>query len=249
MVKIDDTYFEDDLEVELQEPTPVATDEPATDPQPRPLLGDLLDEEVSSEAVDTETSNDFALATMDPADDEVTREPATLESTPLAEPETPEVPEAPEALFASEELYASEELEEEEEEEAVEEEDEEDIEEEPSEESDQSTRKRSSRGLWFWLGGDALELPAFRKYIPVFITIFLMGLIHVTSNYLIIDKRRHIDKLETRVKDLTYKHMESVSELTRRSIGGNFEQQLQAMGSDLEAPSQQSIILYRDNKK
>lgn len=239
MVKIDDTYFEDDLEVELQEPTPVATDEPATDPQPRPLLGDLLDEEVSSEAIDTDTQSDFAPATMDPADEEATRDPATLESTPLAEPETPEVPETSEALFTSEEL----------EEEDVEEEDEEDIEEEPSEESDQSTRKRSSRGLWFWLGGDALELPAFRKYIPVFITIFLMGLIHVTSNYLIIDKRRHIDKLETRVKDLTYKHMESVSELTRRSIGGNFEQQLQAMGSDLEAPSQQSIILYRDNKK
>ena len=239
MVKIDDTYFEDNLEVELQDPTPVATEESAIDPQPRPLLGDLLDEEVSSEAVDTGTQSDFAPATMDPADEEATRDPATLESTPLAEPETPEVPEAPEALFTSEEL----------EEEAVEEEDEEDIEEEPSEESDQSTRKRSSRGLWFWLGGDALELPAFRKYIPVFITIFLMGLIHVTSNYLIIDKRRHIDKLETRVKDLTYKHMESVSELTRRSIGGNFEQQLQAMGSDLEAPSQQSIILYRDNKK
>lgn len=239
MVKIDDTHFEDDLEVELQEPTPVATDEPATDPQPRPLLGDLLDEEVSSEAIDTDTQSDFAPATMDPADEEATRDPATLESTPLAEPETPEVPETSEALFTSEEL----------EEEDVEEEDEEDIGEEPSEESDQSTRKRSSRGLWFWLGGDALELPAFRKYIPVFITIFLMGLIHVTSNYLIIDKRRHIDKLETRVKDLTYKHMESVSELTRRSIGGNFEQQLQAMGSDLEAPSQQSIILYRDNKK
>ena len=239
MVKIDDTYFEDDLEEELQEPTPVATEESAIDPQPRPLLGDLLDEEVSSEAVDTDTQSDFAPATMDPADEEATRDPATLESTPLAEPETPEVPETSEALFTSEEL----------EEEDVEEEDEEDIGEEPSEESDQSTRKRSSRGLWFWLGGDALELPAFRKYIPVFITIFLMGLIHVTSNYLIIDKRRHIDKLETRVKDLTYKHMESVSELTRRSIGGNFEQQLQAMGSDLEAPSQQSIILYRDNKK
>lgn len=239
MVKIDDTYFEDDLEEELQEPTPVATEESAIDPQPRPLLGDLLDEEVSSEAVDTDTQSDFAPATMDPADEEAPRDPATLESTPLAEPETPEVPETSEALFTSEEL----------EEEDVEEEDEEDIGEEPSEESDQSTRKRSSRGLWFWLGGDALELPAFRKYIPVFITIFLMGLIHVTSNYLIIDKRRHIDKLETRVKDLTYKHMESVSELTRRSIGGNFEQQLQAMGSDLEAPSQQSIILYRDNKK
>lgn len=239
MVKIDDTYFEDDLEEELQEPTPVATEESAIDPQPRPLLGDLLDEEVSSEAVDTDTQSDFAPATMDPADEEAPRAPVTLESTPLAEPETPEVPETSEALFTSEEL----------EEEDVEEEDEEDIGEEPSEESDQSTRKRSSRGLWFWLGGDALELPAFRKYIPVFITIFLMGLIHVTSNYLIIDKRRHIDKLETRVKDLTYKHMESVSELTRRSIGGNFEQQLQAMGSDLEAPSQQSIILYRDNKK
>ena len=235
MVKIDDTYFEDDLEVELQEPTPVATDESTTEPQPRPLLGDLLDEEVSSEAVDTDTQSDFAPATMDPADDEVSRESSTLESTPLAEPE------APEAQLASEELYASEELEEED----VEEEDEEDIE----EESDQSTRKRSSRGLWYWLGGDMLEQPAFRKYIPAFIAILLMGLIHITSNYQIIAKRRQIDKLETRVKDLTYKHMESVSELTRRSIGGNFEQQLQAMGSDLEAPSQQSIILYRDDKK
>ena len=94
-----------------------------------------------------------------------------------------------------------------------------------------------------------LEQPAFRKYIPAFIAILLMGLIHITSNYQIIAKRRQIDKLETRVKDLTYKHMESVSELTRRSIGGNFEQQLQAMGSDLEASSQQSIILYRDAKK
>ena len=239
MVKIDDTYFEDDLEEELQEPTPVATDESTTEPQPRPLLGDLLDEEVSSEAVDTDTQSDFTPAAMAPADDEETHESSTLESTPLAEPE------APEALFASEEPYASEELEEE----AVEEEDEEDIEEEPSEESDQSTRKRSSRGLWYWLGGDMLEQPAFRKYIPAFIAILLMGLIHITSNYQIIAKRRQIDKLETRVKDLTYKHMESVSELTRRSIGGNFEQQLQAMGSDLEAPSQQSIILYRDDKK
>ncbi len=235
MVKIDDTYFEDDLEVELQEPTPVATDESAIDPQPRPLLGDLLDEEVSSEAVGTDTPSDFAPVAMAPADDEETHESSTLESTPLADSE------ASEALFASEEAYASEELEEE----AVEEEDEEDIE----EESDQSTRKRSSRGLWYWLGGDMLEQPAFRKYIPAFIAILLMGLIHVTSNYQIIAKRRQIDKLETRVKDLTYKHMESVSELTRRSIGGNFEQQLQAMGSDLEAPSQQSIILYRDNKK
>ena len=131
MVKIDDTYFEDDLEEELQEPTPVATDESTTEP----LLGDLLDEEVSSEAVDTDTQSDFTPAAMAPADDEETHESSTLESTPLAEPE------APEALFASEEPYASEELEEEEEEEAVEEEDEEDIE----EESDQSTRKRSSR--------------------------------------------------------------------------------------------------------
>ena len=91
--------------------------------------------------------------------------------------------------------------------------------------------------------------PASRNYTPAFIAILLMGLIHVTSNYQIISKRRQIDKLETQVRDLTYKHMESVSELTRRSIGGNFEQQLQAMGSDLEAPSQQSIILYRDAKK
>ena len=228
MVKIDETYFDDNLEEELQEPVPVATDEEAgTEPQPRLLLGDLLDEddEDSSESTETETSSDFAPAAMDSAEDEVTSETSTPVSTPLEEPST------------LEELDALEELEEE------------DADDELIDESDPSARKRSSRGLWFWLGGDALELPAFRKYIPVFITILLMGLIHVTSNYQIISKRRQIDKLETRVKDLTYKHMESVSELTRRSIGGNFEQQLQAMGSDLEAPSQQSIILYRDDKK
>ncbi|WP_296929406.1 FtsL-like putative cell division protein [Porphyromonas sp.] len=228
MVKIDETYFDDNLEEELQEPVPVATDEGAeTEPQPRLLLGDLLDEdeEDSSERTETETSSDFAPAAMDSAEDEVTSETSTPVSTPLEEPST------------LEELDALEELEEE------------DADDELIDESEPSARKRSSRGLWFWLGGDALELPAFRKYIPVFITILLMGLIHVTSNYQIISKRRQIDKLETRVKDLTYKHMESVSELTRRSIGGNFEQQLQAMGSDLEAPSQQSIILYRDDKK
>lgn len=228
MVKIDETYFDDNLEEELQEPAPVATDEGAgTEPQPRLLLGDLLDEddEDSSESTVTETSSDFAPAAMDSAEDEVTSETSTPVSTPLEEPST------------LEELDALEELEEE------------DADDELIDESDPSARKRSSRGLWFWLGGDALELPAFRKYIPVFITILLMGLIHVTSNYQIISKRRKIDQLETRVKDLTYKHMESVSELTRRSIGGNFEQQLQAMGSDLEAPSQQSIILYRDDKK
>ena len=228
MVKIDETYFDDNLEEELQEPVPVATDEGAvTEPQPRLLLGDLLDEddEDSSESTETDTSSDFAPAAMDSADDELTSETSTPVSTPLEEPIT------------LEELDALEELEEE------------DADDELIDESDPSARKRSSRGLWFWLGGDALELPAFRKYIPVFITILLMGLIHVTSNYQIISKRRKIDQLETRVKDLTYKHMESVSELTRRSIGGNFEQQLQAMGSDLEAPSQQSIILYRDDKK
>lgn len=228
MVKIDETYFDDNLEEELQEPVPVATDEGAvTEPQPRLLLGDLLDEdeEDSSESTETDTSSDFAPAAMDSADDELTSESSTPVFTSLEEPTT------------LEELDALEELEEE------------DADDELIDESDPSARKRSSRGLWFWLGGDALELPAFRKYIPVFITILLMGLIHVTSNYQIISKRRKIDQLETRVKDLTYKHMESVSELTRRSIGGNFEQQLQAMGSDLEAPSQQSIILYRDDKK
>ena len=221
MVKIDETYFDDNLEEELRESAPVATDESATESQPRPLLGDLLDEdkENSSEVTDTEAPRYFAPAAMAQADDAVTSMPPTLEPTPL------------------EELDAPDELEED------------DADEELSEESGQPTRKRSSRGLWYWLGGDMLEQPAFRKYIPVFIAILLMGLIHVTSNYQIISKRRQIDKLETRVKDLTYKHMESVSELTRRSIGGNFEQQLQAMGSDLEAPSQQSIILYRDAKE
>ena len=226
MVKIDDTYFDDNLEEQLQEPAPVATDdESVTEPEPRPLLGDLLDEDSSSEIAETDTPSDSApaVAALDQADDEVAGEvastPSTPESTPLEEPS------------ALEELEAD------------------DADEELSEEPTQSTRKRSSYGLWYWLGGDMLEQPAFRKYIPAFIAILLMGLIHVTSNYQVIAKRRQIDKLETQVKDLTYKHMESVSELTRRSIGGNFEQQLQAMGSDLEAPSQQSIILYRDAKE
>ena len=230
MVKIDESYFDDNLEEELQEPTAVATDESETASQPRLLLGDLLDEEDSPEVVEADAPSDTAPVAVDPADDEETGEPA-----PLAESESTD------ELDATEELAPSEELEEEEMEE--------ESDEEPGEESGESTRKRSSHSLWYWLGGDMLEQPSFRKYIPAFIAILLMGLIHVTSNYQIIAKRRQIDKLETQVKDLTYKHMESVSELTRRSIGGNFEQQLQAMGSDLEAPSQQSIILYRDAKK
>ena len=233
MVKIDESYFDDNLEEELQEPTAVATDESETASQPRPLLGDLLDEEESPEVVETDAPSDTSPAAMDPADDEVTSGPV-----PLAELEAPEELDAAEELEPSEELESSKELESSEE-----------MEEESDEESGESTRKRSSHSLWYWLGGDMLEQPSFRKYIPAFIAILLMGLIHVTSNYQIIAKRRQIDKLETQVKDLTYKHMESVSELTRRSIGGNFEQQLQAMGSDLEAPSQQSIILYRDAKK
>ena len=232
MVKIDESYFDDNLEEELQGPTAVATDEPETASQPRPLLGDLLDEEETPEVIEADAPSDTAPAAMDPADDEetadVTGEPATL-----AELEALEELDPTEELEAAEELEPSEELEEE----------------ETEEESGESTRKRSSHSLWYWLGGDMLEQPSFRKYIPAFIAILLMGLIHVTSNYQIIAKRRQIDKLETQVKDLTYKHMESVSELTRRSIGGNFEQQLQAMGSDLEAPSQQTIILYRDAKK
>lgn len=228
MVKIDESYFDNNLEEELQEPAPVATDESETISQPRPLLGDLLDEEESLEVVEADAPSDTAPVVMDPADDEETDEPATFEPAPLAELEAPDEQDATEELEPSGEL---------------------DEEDESDEESGESTRKRSSHGLWYWLGGDMLEQPAFRKYIPAFIAILLMGLIHITSNYQIIAKRRQIDKLETRVKDLTYKHMESVSELTRRSIGGNFEQQLQAMGSDLEASSQQSIILYRDAKK
>lgn len=224
MVKIDESYFDNNLEEELQEPAPVATDESETISQPRPLLGDLLDEEESLEVVEADAPSDTAPDAMDPADDEETDEPATPEPAPPVEYETTDEQDAIGELEDSEEL-------------------------DEEEESGESTRKRSSHGLWYWLGGDMLEQPAFRKYIPAFIAILLMGLIHITSNYQIIAKRRQIDKLETRVKDLTYKHMESVSELTRRSIGGNFEQQLQAMGSDLEASSQQSIILYRDAKK
>ena len=227
MVKIDESYFDNNLEEELQEPAPVATDESETISQPRPLLGDLLDEEDSPEVVEADIPSDTAPDAMDPADDEETID-VTDESAFLAESETSEELDAAEGLEDSEEL---------------------DEEDESDEESGESTRKRSSHGLWYWLGGDMLEQPSFRKYIPAFIAILLMGLIHITSNYQIIAKRRQIHKLETRVKDLTYKHMESVSELTRRSIGGNFEQQLQAMGSDLEASSQQSIILYRDAKK
>ena len=216
MVKIDETYFDDNLEEDLQGPAPVATDESATEPQPRLLLGDLLDEESEAEPSrqdETDTPSDAVTYAADQTDSVTESDPTGLESKtkPLEEPDT----------LGEQEV---------------------DMNDEFSAESDQSTSKRSSRGLWYWLGGDMLEQPAF-------IAILLMGLIHVTSNYQIISKRRQIDKLETQVRDLTYKHMESVSELTRRSIGGNFEQQLQAMGSDLEAPSQQSIILYRDAKK
>ena len=223
MVKIDETYFDDNLEEDLQELAPVATDESETEPQPRLLLVDLLDEEDEAEPSgqdETDAPSDAVTYAVDPTDSVTGSDPTGLEfmTTHLEEPDTLEEQEV-------------------------------DTNDEFSAKSDQSTRKRSSRGLWYWLGGDMLEQPAFRKYIPAFIAILLMGLIHITSNYQIISKRRQIDKLETQVKDLTYKHMESVSELTRRSIGGNFEQQLQAMGSDLEAPSQQSIILYRDAKK
>lgn len=217
MVKIDETYFDDNLE-ELQEPTALAPDESVATSDPKPLLGDLLEEDA-----------DLAVAEAE--------EPQSV----VAPMETP-YEEEPAGAYAEEPADAPEESLEERELSDEEEADEDEDEEIP-------ISRKSSRGLWYWLGGDMLGQPTFRKYIPAFIAILLMALIHVTSNYQIISKRREIDKLEARVKDLTYKHMESVSELTRRSIGGNFEQQLQSMGSDLEAPSQQSIILYRDSKK
>ena len=211
MVKIDETYFDDNLE-ELQEPTALATDESATTSEPKPLLGDLLEEDAAEEPQ----------SVVAPMETPYEEEPAGAYAEEPAD--------APEESLEERELSDEEEADEDEDEEIP-------------------ISRKSSRGLWYWLGGDMLGQPTFRKYIPAFIAILLMALIHVTSNYQIISKRREIDKLEARVKDLTYKHMESVSELTRRSIGGNFEQQLQSMGSDLEAPSQQSIILYRDSEK
>ena len=92
MVKIDDTYFDDNLEEQLQEPAPVATDdESVTEPEPRPLLGDLLDEDSSSEIAETDTPSDCApdAAALDRTDEEVADEvastPSTPESTPLEE--------------------------------------------------------------------------------------------------------------------------------------------------------------------
>ena len=219
MVKIDETYFDDNLE-ELQEPTALATDESVVPSEPKPLLGDLLEEdeaEATDVAVTEAEEPQSVVASMETPYEE---EPASAyEEEPADAPEV-----------SLEERTLSDEA-------------------EADEDEEIPFSRKSSRGLWYWLGGDMLGQPTFRKYIPAFIAILLMALIHVTSNYQIISKRREIDKLEARVKDLTYKHMESVSELTRRSIGGNFEQQLQSMGSDLEAPSQQSIILYRDSKK
>lgn len=224
MVKIDETYFDDNLE-ELQEPTALATDESVAPSEPKPLLGDLLEEdeaEVADVAVTEAEEPQSVVASMEtPYEEEpasaYAEEPADAPEVSLEERTRSDEDEADEA--------------------------------EADEDEEIPFSRKSSRGLWYWLGGDMLGQPTFRKYIPAFIAILLMALIHVTSNYQIISKRREIDKLEARVKDLTYKHMESVSELTRRSIGGNFEQQLQSMGSDLEAPSQQSIILYRDSKK
>lgn len=222
MVKIDETYFDDNLE-ELQEPTALATDESATTSEPKPLLGDLLEED-EAEATDVA---DVAVTEAEEPQSVVAPMETPYEEEPASAYEE-EPADAPEVSL--EERTLSDEA-------------------EADEDEEIPFSRKSSRGLWYWLGGDMLGQPTFRKYIPAFIAILLMALIHVTSNYQIISKRREIDKLEARVKDLTYKHMESVSELTRRSIGGNFEQQLQSMGSDLEAPSQQSIILYRDSKK
>ena len=224
MVKIDETYFDDNLE-ELQEPTALATDESVASSEPKPLLGDLLEEDEAEEADVAVTEVEEPQSVVAPMETPYEEEPASAyEEEPADAPEV-----SLEERTRSDEDEADED--------------------EAGEDEEIPFSRKSSRGLWYWLGGDMLGQPTFRKYIPAFIAILLMALIHVTSNYQIISKRREIDKLEARVKDLTYKHMESVSELTRRSIGGNFEQQLQSMGSDLEAPSQQSIILYRDSKK
>ncbi|MBL6453262.1 MAG: hypothetical protein JNG44_06205 [Porphyromonas sp.] len=229
MVKIDETYFDDNLE-ELQEPTALATDESVAPSEPKPLLGDLLEEDEAEEADVAVTEVEELQSVVAPMETPYEEEPASA-----YEEEPADVPEVSlEERTLSDEAEADEA---------------EADEAEADEDEEIPFSRKSSRGLWYWLGGDMLGQPTFRKYIPAFIAILLMALIHVTSNYQIISKRREIDKLEARVKDLTYKHMESVSELTRRSIGGNFEQQLQSMGSDLEAPSQQSIILYRDSKK
>lgn len=224
MVKIDETYFDDNLE-ELQEPTALATDESVVPSEPKPLLGDLLEEDEAEEADMAVTEAEEPQSVVAPMETPYEEEPA---SAYVEEPA-----DAPEVSLEERTLSDEDEADED----------------EAGEDEEIHFSRKSSRGLWYWLGGDMLGQPTFRKYIPAFIAILLMALIHVTSNYQIISKRREIDKLEARVKDLTYKHMESVSELTRRSIGGNFEQQLQSMGSDLEAPSQQSIILYRDSKK
>lgn len=224
MVKIDETYFDDNLE-ELQEPTALATDASVAPSEPKPLLGDLLEEDEAEEADVAVTEAEEPQSVVAPMETPYEEEPASAYAEEPAD--APEV--SLEERTRSNEAEADED--------------------EADEDEEIPFSRKSSRGLWYWLGGDMLGQPTFRKYIPAFIAILLMALIHVTSNYQIISKRREIDKLEARVKDLTYKHMESVSELTRRSIGGNFEQQLQSMGSDLEAPSQQSIILYRDSKK
>lgn len=224
MVKIDETYFDDNLE-ELQEPTALATDESVAPSEPKPLLGDLLEEDEAEEADVAVTEAEEPQSAVAPMETPYEEEPASAYAEEPAD--------APEVSLEERTLSGEDEADED----------------EADEDEEIPISRKSSRGLWYWLGGDMLGQPTFRKYIPAFIAILLMALIHVTSNYQIISKRREIDKLEARVKDLTYKHMESVSELTRRSIGGNFEQQLQSMGSDLEAPSQQSIILYRDSKK
>jgi len=206
MVKIDDTYFDNQPEEEIEDT--FSGTSTAEDDQSKPLLADLLEiEMLENETSEGETAEWIPDQTLEKKgdSDEINLEGEALEET--SNEDTDE-----------------------------------------KEDIKGQTARRSKPGLWFWLGGDILGQPAFRKYIPAFIAILIMGLIHVSSNYQIISKRRRIDALETQVKDLTYKHLESVGELTRRSIGSNFEQQLKAMGSDLEAPAQQSIILYRSPK-
>ena len=90
MVKIDESYFDNNLEEELQEPAPMATDESVTESHPRPLLGDLLDEEDSPKVVEAEASSDTAPVVMDQETIDETDAPATLESASIAEPETTE---------------------------------------------------------------------------------------------------------------------------------------------------------------
>lgn len=123
--------------------------------------------------------------------------------------------------------------------------------EEESETTAQPARRSGSkkRSPWYWLTGAFFEHPLFRRNIPLLIVLLLMGIIHVWSNYRMIDKQQRVERLERAIQDMTYKRMGAVGDLTRKSFGTNLEQQIKSRGSELRAPQVPPIVIYREEGK